>query len=278
MRFATISTVLSAATSASLASAAEPEPPAGPLQLRAEAELGFLAPLSHRVQFSRDGSRIDYVDEGGQDVLFPFSRLATTLRVSERHAITLLYQPLELESREVASRDLRIDDEVFSRGTPMRFRYSFPFWRAGYSYDVHRTPHSALGLGGALQIRDATIEFESLDGEQLRSNRDVGPVPLLRVYFEHALGQAGFIEAEADGFYAPVKYINGGDSDVVGAILDTSVRLGIELRYDTEAFFNVRYLGGGAEGTGDDRGPGDGYTSNWLHFMTVSLGARANLL
>lgn len=38
------------------------------------------------------------------------------------------------------------------------------------------------------------------------------------------------------------------------------------------AFLNLRYLGGGAVGTSDDEGPGDGYVRNWLHFTTVSVG------
>jgi hypothetical protein len=189
-----------------------------------------------------------------------------------------LYQPLQLDTRETATRDLRVDGEVFEAGTPIEFSYGFPFWRAGYAYSVAQSPSWELGLGGSLQIRNATIEFASLDGQQFRTNRSVGPVPLLRAFFKHRLGSVAYFEAEADGFYAPVKYINGGESDVVGAILDTSMRVGVELRYRTEAFFNIRYLGGGAEGTSDEPGPGDGYNSNWLHFLTLSLGARANLL
>jgi hypothetical protein len=249
------------------------------VRLRAEAELGFLAALSHTVQFSNDGSRIDYVDEGGQDVLFPFSRLSTRLRLFARHDVTLLYQPLSLVTQEVAARDLIVDGEIFEAGTPMRFTYGFPFWRAGYTYLVHQDPCWELGLGGSLQIRNATIVFESLDGRQLRSNRDVGPVPLLRAYARRSW-RAVYVEGEVDGFYAPVKYINGGESDVVGAIVDVSARVGMPLSYfESEAFLNVRYLGGGAEGTSqDDDGPGDGFTRNWLHFLTLSLGARANLL
>ncbi len=252
--------------------------PQSSLQLRAHAELGFVAPVSHTIQFSKNGSKIDYVDEGGQDVLFPFGRLAMTLNWSDRHSLDLLYQPLLIESRATAERDLRVDDEVFAEGTPMLFRYSFPFWRMSYTYSVVQSSCWRVGLGGGLQIRNATIEFQSLDGEQFRSNRDVGPVPLLRLFVKRAFGDAAYLEGEVDGFYAPIKYINGGSSDVVGAIWDASLRAGLNLRYDTEAFVNLRYLGGGAEGTGDDEGPGDGYTSNWLHLVALTLGARAQLL
>ena len=251
--------------------------PPSKLRLRADAELGFLAPVRHTVQFSEYGTRIDYRRDGAQDVLFPFARLSTTLRIRERHAVTLLYQPLELNTEAVARRDLVVDDETFIAGTPMRFTYGFPFWRAGWGYDMLRDPQREFRLGAALQIRNATIEFASLDGEQLVSNRDVGPVPLLHAMGRTVFRSGTFVEGEFDGFYAPIKYINGGSSDVVGAIVDLSLRGGIVLRDEAEGFINLRYLGGGAEGTSDDRGPGDGFTRNWLHFVTLSLGARLHL-
>jgi hypothetical protein len=43
-------------------------------------------------------------------------------------------------------------------------------------------------------------------------------------------------------------------------------------------FLNLRYLGGGASGTSPDENTvGDGYVSNWLHFMTLSLGGELSL-
>ncbi len=238
------------------------------------AELGFLAALHHTVQFSQDGSRIDYVKDAGQDVLFPFARLGADLFLRERTAITLVYQPLRIVTQEVAPRDLTIDDEVFEQGTPMTFTYGFPFWRAGIARDVLRSPRHDLWLGGGLQIRDATIEFASRDGEQLATNRNVGPVPLLRAAGRVTFPSGRFLEGEVDGFYAPIKYINGADTDVEGAVVDLSVRGGIPVADVGELFLNLRYFGGGADGTGSDDGPGDGYTSNWLHFLTLSLGAR----
>ncbi|HOU90223.1 MAG TPA: hypothetical protein PLU22_04215 [Polyangiaceae bacterium] len=242
------------------------------------AELGFLTALYHTVQFSKDGSEIDYVKDAGQDVLFPFARLGADLFLRERTAITLVYQPLKIVTQEVAPRDLTIDDEVFARGTPMTFTYGFPFWRAGIARDVLRNPRHDLWLGGGLQIRDATIEFASLDGEQLVTNRNVGPVPLLRAAARLTFPSGRFLEGEVDGFYAPIKYINGAGTDVEGAVVDLSVRGGVPLADLGEVFLNLRYLGGGADGTGSDDGPGDGYTSNWLHFLTLSLGARLRML
>jgi len=61
--------------------------------------------------------------------------------------------------------------------------------------------------------------------------------------------------------------------DFVGAILDASLRVGFTPREPVDVFLNLRYIGGGAEGTAtDDTGPGDGYTKNWLHTYAVSIG------
>ena len=80
---------------------------------------------------------------------------------------------------------------------------------------------------------------------------------------------------DAAGSYAPIKYINGSDSDVVGAILDASVRGGLQLRNETDAFVNLRYIGGGAEGTDSTPDPGkDGYVANWLQLLSLSIGLR----
>lgn len=242
-----------------------------PLPLELQAEIGFLAPLAHTVQFSSDGTRFNYVKRGGQDVLFAFFRLQAETRLADRHFFTLLYQPLDIRTRVTLDRPLIVDGAIFHADSALATRYSFPFWRLAYLYDFV-DGRDELGVGGSLQIRNATIDFVSGDGALVRSNRDVGPVPLLKARARFALSESFWVGGEVDGIYAPIKYFNGGDTDVEGAFIDLSARAGLCLAGGAEAFLNVRYLGGGAEGTGDSDGFGDGYVSNWLHFLTVSIG------
>jgi len=57
------------------------------------------------------------------------------------------------------------------------------------------------------------------------------------------------------------------------ALLDASLRVGYDFRDKVGAFFNIRYLGGGAEGSeSNPTPPSDGFTKNWLHFITFSIG------
>lgn len=264
-----------------LAGAAPPtEPPPGPVDRLTErpwhldlhAELGSLFVASHTVQLGRDGSDIDYVDDLGQQNLVPFARLSADLHLGESHVITLLYQPLSIQSTVTLQRDLVIDGETFAEGTAVRSTYDFPFARISYLYDLFDGPDE-LGIGLSLQLRNATLAFEQLDGPAFRSRRDIGPVPILKLRWRQWVSDGVFIGAEIDGFYAPIKYLNGGETDVEGAIVDASLRAGLALPHDAEVFLNLRWLGGGAEGESDDPDvPGDGFNANWLHFVALSLG------
>lgn len=130
-----------------------------------------------------------------------------------------------------------------------------------------------FAFGGGLQLRNATINFESTDGELFRFNRNIGPVPLLKFRTRYRVNERTFTEIETDGLNASVSYLNGSDNVVVGAILDFSIRQGLHFTDYIESYINLRYIGGSAVGmSDDDPGPGDGYVKNWLHFMTVTGG------
>lgn len=236
-------------------------------------ESGFVAVLDHRIQFSRSGTEIDYTKDGGQDVLFPLLRFSSAMAFG-RNTIVLLYQPLRLETTDLPSQDLLIDSMLFPKGTPMKFLYNFPYYRISYLREL--TPAGGrfdVGVGLTMQIRNATITFESLDGTRYRTNSNIGLVPALKLHAVYRPCERVWYAAELDGIYAPVSYLNGDNNDVTGAILDASLRAGVVLSRGRDAFVNIRYLGGGAEGQSDNyTPPGDGYVNNWLHFLTVSLG------
>lgn len=247
-------------------------------RLFANAEMGFLSVVNHTIQFSQNNSVVDYVGEGGQDNLFNLNKLSLDFEWNPQHKFTFLYQPLTLQTRAVAQRDLKIDNVDFPEGTPMSFLYDFPFFRASYLYDFDPDPKSELAAGVSLQLRDAVIEFASLNGEKLVSNRNVGPVPILKFRSKHYFNEDFWWGSEVDGFYAPISILNGSTNDVIGAILDANIRAGWDINSQHAVFMNLRYLGGGGVGTSDDStGPGDGFTDNWLHTVGLTLGVRTSL-
>ena len=279
--FAAMAPLLFQAHAAAAATPGDSAPEPGPFRSKGIVEFGFVDPLSHTIQFGRSGTRFDYVKNGGQDVLFPTMRLSAEATLWRRHTLIFLYQPIDLRTAETLRSDLLVDNVRFPAGTPMDFRYGFDFYRISYLYDfLGCRGTDELSLGLSLQVRNAVIDFTSADGLLRRTNRDVGPVPAIKSRGRWGVAERVWLGYEADGMYAPVKYINGGKSDVVGAILDFSLRAGYEVAPPLDLFFNLRYLGGGAKGTSKsdaERGPGDGYTSNWLHFLASTVGVELRL-
>jgi len=241
--------------------------------LVANVEFGFLAVADHKIQFGNPGTYVDYVKDGGQDVLLPVSRVSLDLILDKNHRISFLYQPLEIKTTATLTRNLQIDGVTFNSGQDVEFLYSFPFYRLSYTYDIIKGSKHTVAFGASIQIRNTVISFRDLDGSEFVRKSNIGPVPVLKFYWKTKFDNGFWIGSEIDGFYAPISVLNGSTTEVVGAIVDASLRGGITVSERAEVFLNFRYLGGGAVGSSDD-----GYTKNWLHFLTVTAGATFRLI
>jgi len=235
-------------------------------------ELGLIGVLQNTIQFSQSGTKIDYINDGGEDILLPFDRYTAEVQMKDRHNVILLYQPLEVITRAFLNRDLIVDNLTFPAGTAMEFKYGFSFWRVSYLYDFNPDSEKEIAIGASFQIRNASIQFASLDGQLFRTNQNIGPVPILKFRTRLPVGNTMWWGSEVDGFYADGKYITGSKADFVGAIYDASLRVGFRLNY-FDPYLNLRFVGGGARGTQDTPArPGDGFTDNWLHTFSLTLG------
>ena len=250
--------------------------PDNSFEVRVATEMGFIGVLKHNIQFGRQGTKFDYVHDGGQNVLFPFRRMSAELHLKPRHTIVLLYQPLDVRTEAYLVKPLVIDTDTFSAGTPMNLRYGFDFYRVSYQYDFWSEPERELAIGLSLQVRDATISFVPKDGSNARVYNDLGPVPILRFRGRLPVTGSSWVGTEIDGFYAQGKVVTGStnvESSFRGAILDASLRYGMSLNESVDAFINARYIGGGASGQqAKPQYRGDGYTDNWLGTVSLSVG------
>lgn len=231
--------------------------------------------MAHHIQLGNSGTYFNYVKEGGQDVLFPTFRFSLEMDVNKKNTFIILYQPLRIETQAVLQNNTIFNGVLFPANTGVKALYNFPFYRFSYLRELTSNNEKfKFALGLSLQIRNATISFESNDGILYTDNRGTGPVPALKIRTKYNFTPKFYTELEADGIYAPVSYLNGSDNEIVGAILDASLRFGAEMTDFSNIFLNFRYLGGGATGTdtGADVFPGDGYVKNWLHFFNVSAG------
>lgn len=259
------------------------------LKISATAEIGVVKPLVHDIQIGIDGYRFDYVAEGGQELLLPFFRFEVDAVARERHEFALLYQPLTLTTRTRVDNPggILIDDVQFADDRPLDLQYGFDFYRGTYRYRVVNREDFRISLGGAMQIRNASIIFDGYqeddEGRLVEArviSQDLGPVPVLSGAMRRSWANGRFVEASIDGFYAPVRYLNLSDVDVIGWLYDVALRAGTPLVDDSEIYLSLRFLGGGADGTGAERTlwtqsrEEPRYTWNNLNLAALTIGVR----
>ena len=215
-----------------------------------ESELGTIGILYHTIQIGGSGSSVfNYVTEGGQELLFPFERYNIGLTIADVHRISFLYQPLEIVTTSVFDEARVIDGVTFAKYTPMEMKYSFPFYRITYGYDFFPGDEVDLGIGAALQLRNASIVFKSLDGTQMTVSQNLGPVPAIHLFGAYRFDGGFYLLTDITGLYASSAIINGANFAFEGSILDASLRAGYTLKNNIDLFFNARFLGGTAAGT-----------------------------
>lgn len=255
------------------------------LQVEPEAEIGFLKVFYHQIKIGEEGTQFDYVEQGGQEILYPYKRFAVNIDIGERNYVKLLYQPLSLETRtRVDEGPIRFDDVTYGEDTGLNLTYGFDFYRATYLFNAVANHSWTVGLGASLQLRNASIAFESTNGENFLITQNLGPVPIIatRTQYEPQRGalEGAFFELEAEGFYATNAFINGADYEFTGSIFDVGLTAGYEANPATELYVTLRAVGGGGAGT---RPPDarefwtesrDGFTDNFLTLGALSIGAR----
>ncbi len=240
--------------------------------VRAIAEVGFVGTIYNQIQVGMDGTAFDYRGEGGQDALFPLFRFSGEWEINRRHALIFLVQPLNLTTDVKFRSDHRIDGVDFPAGTAVDVRYDFSYYRFSYLYDFLRDPEQELAIGVSGQLRNAVINFSSTDGELRSASRGLGFVPVLKFRGRYTFANNLWLGGEIDGFYAKGRGVSGSTNYFEGAIIDASARVGMVLLPVGDVFVNLRYVGGGARGTDEGDLDYDGYTSNWLHLMSFSIG------
>ncbi|WP_320127446.1 hypothetical protein [uncultured Sphaerochaeta sp.] len=248
-----------------------------------ETEQGTIVILSHTYQNGTDGTDFDFKNQGGQENLYPFQRFSIGATIGKRHRVWLTYQPLELITNVKFQEDVIVGEETFKAGDTMELTYSFPFYRLTYTYDLLGNQDNAiLGVGLALQIRNASIKFNALTTTTgtpaLFVSQNVGLVPALALYGEYRFPFGLTLSADIAGSYASSKFFNGADFDFTGSILDASLRAGYQMQEGWEIFGTARFFGGTAEGTSSFSNSSwtvsnEPYTKNNIAALTFSVGA-----
>lgn len=253
--------------------------------VRPSLELGFVDIPHNVIRYGRGTDTFDYVTQGGQEVLFPYSRFRVDIGIGERqrHFVGLLYQPLTFETVTQFEKTMTIDTETFEEGQVVNLVYGFDFWRGTYEYRILDGEPWTVDAGGSLQIRNASIRFRAQEGDELVISQGTGIVPALRAQARYTTDSRFWVEAEADGFYATNAFINGAEYPFTGWIWDTALSAGVPVTEYAETYLSVRTIGGGATGTATDpretwtesaAGGDERYTKNELTTVAFSVGVR----
>jgi hypothetical protein len=216
-------------------------------------ETGVVKVLFHEYRSGPEATNpvFDYVNQGGQEILFPYQRLSVDFHLGTENIVTLLYQPLTLTTRTVAQKNgtaaVSVDGVDFA-SLPLDLIYGFDFWRASWLYNFAQGRGEILGAGVSLQARNASISFTSTDGSKRAISQNLGLVPILKTRWAHWFTPDFGLDTTADGFYASSALFNGATKPFEGWIWDVSVSAKTRLLPGAIGFATVRSIGGGARG------------------------------
>ena len=181
----------------------------------------------------------------------PVFRVRVGYRFLERHLITALYAPLQLNATGAVGHDVSFAGGTYPAGTPLLGVYRFDSYRLTYRYSFIRRTGFELAAGVTAKIRDAEV---SLYGAEARTKTNTGFVPLVNVHVAWRPGDGRFgLLLDADALAAP----QGRAEDLLLA-LTWAVRDELELRV------GYRTLEGGADND-------EVYNFAWLNYVVVGV-------
>ncbi|HNS80159.1 MAG TPA: hypothetical protein PKM67_01715 [Kiritimatiellia bacterium] len=214
-------------------------------------EAGYFFPGYNDVAIPGDsGTRLSLTDDldADGDVVF---RVRYGCTISDRHWVGFLAAPLTMESAGVLDRDTLFDDSLFPAGSPVEATFRFDSYRMIYRYIFRETDRWKICFGGALKVRDASIQLEG--GGMAAEKSNTGVVPLLSFNVTWTPFEKLHLLMDGEALAAP----QGRAEDVLFALqYDVSPRLALQAGY--------RILEGGADND-------EVYTFSLFHYAVAGL-------
>ncbi|MFO7676343.1 MAG: hypothetical protein R6X12_08520 [bacterium] len=156
----------------------------------------------------------------------------------DRHWVSVLVAPLQVESRGTLDREVVFADTLFEAGEDeLRGLYRFDSYRLTYRYGLVRARRFSLDLGLTAKIRDAEIRLEYVSARDSgASKKNTGFVPIVSFRADWQLGPRLGLVLDGDALAAP----QGRAEDVTAAL-----RIGFGDRVDARVGYRV--LEGGSD-------------------------------
>lgn len=220
--------------------------------IEAEIEAGAVLASRNDARIPGDGgTKLSLVNDLSTSPA-PVFRLRLGYRIADRHLITALYAPLQVNARGSVDRDVSFAGGTYPAGSPLLAVYRFDSYRLTYRYSIVRADGLDVAAGLTAKIRDAET---SLYGVDARRKTNTGFVPLVNLHLAWRPGNGAFgVVLDADALAAP----QGRAEDVLLAAT-WAFREGLELRV------GYRMVEGGANND-------EVYSFAWFHYVVAGVG------
>lgn len=212
---------------------------------RLEVEGGLVLPGYNNIQVPNPGGTWFSLRNDLDIASKVYYRLRLSWRFADRHELSLLYAPLQLDAGGMLPTSVCFNNVRFLSGEDVDALYRFNSYRLTWRWHWVRTDRWGLWVGFTAKIRDAEIRLKSADREGYTDN--VGFVPLLHLRVEWRWGNRAGLIAEADAAAAK----QGRAEDVAVMVFWKSghrTRLHAGYRFveggaDVEQVYNFAFIG-----------------------------------
>ncbi len=130
-----------------------------------------------------------------------FLRLRVNFMLKERHFFSLLYAPLQVQSRGQLNQEVIFRGTAFPAQTELVGDYKFNSYRFTYRYDVVHRPRFQFGIGLTAKIRDARIALSS--ATLFNEKVNVGFVPIVNFRLFWQMNDTWGLLLDGDALAAP---------------------------------------------------------------------------
>jgi hypothetical protein len=221
-------------------------------QVEADVEAGVVFATRNDTRIPGDGgSKLSLVDDLSTSPA-PAFRLRLGYRIADRHLITALYAPLQINARGSVDRDIAFAGGTYPAGSPLLAVYRFDSYRLTYRYSFVWAEGLDVAAGVTGKIRDAET---SLYGVEARRKTNTGFVPLVNLHVAWRPGNGPFgVLFDADALAAPQ-----GRAEDVHLAATWAFREGLDLRV------GYRMVEGGADND-------EVYSFAWFHYLVAGVG------
>ncbi|MCA3012226.1 MAG: hypothetical protein INH41_07480 [Myxococcaceae bacterium] len=231
--------------------------------LTVDYEVGGLFIFQNDGRYGANGTDYSASDVGQQRNLAVAQRLALEAQFG-RHTLIALWAPLDLTTRVTLGKDVVFRDATLAAGAVFDHRYLFDGYRLSYLFRALQARGFSLGVGASFQVRNASVEFRSVDASpaQFVVERDIGLVFAVK----------GRVRYDAGPLYAMLDadFINTFGLGLAGGLHDVALTLGVPVVQGADLVLRLRLVGGGANVPNRD-------IYNWGNFGAALLGLRIDL-